>query len=122
MTNFEKYKKEIKEVFKERSICGIRNLIEHNKDYCILNCRVCRESIIEWLELEYKEPEVDWSKVKVDTPILVSNDGVSWKERHFAKYEGGKVFCFCGGATSWSNGGFDAILCEYAKLAEEREE
>lgn len=31
----------------------------------------CSEKRFNWLQEEYKEPEVDWSKVEVDTPILV---------------------------------------------------
>ena len=46
-----------------------------------------------WLEEEYKEPEVNWSKVPVDTPVLVRhNDGAKWHKRHFAKFENGKVY------------------------------
>lgn len=123
MTNFEKYKDEIKEIFKEGSTCGIRNFIEHNiehnKDHCILDCHVCRKSIIEWLESEYKEPEVDWNKVEVDTKILVSDDGVTWKNRYFARNEGERIFFFAGGATSWSSNKYDIVPCEYAKLVVE---
>ena len=47
---------------------------------------------------------VDWSKVKVDTPIFVRNRVEDvWKCRYFAKYEDGKVYTWCGGRTSWSN-------------------
>lgn len=34
-------------------------------------CEQCRLICHMWLEEEYKEPEVDWSKVAVDTPVLV---------------------------------------------------
>ena len=37
---------------------------------------------------EPEEPEVDWSKVEVDTPILVRNtDNEEWNKRYFARYE-----------------------------------
>ena len=40
---------------------------------------------------EYKEPEIDWSKVKVDTPILVKRSKeAEWERRYFAKFEDGK--------------------------------
>lgn len=62
---------------------------------------------------------VDWSKVKVDTPILVSNDNKEWIKRYFARYEGGNVYGWLNGKTSWT------AICElsighwnYAKLAE----
>lgn len=63
---------------------------------------------------------VDWSKVKVDTPILVKNhDGESWEKRYFAFFENGKVNAWMCGTTSWTSkisGG--ATDWKYAKLAE----
>lgn len=78
---------------------------ERNKD--------CEVSLKEWAEKEYEEPPVDWSKVPVDTPILVRNDERDrWKKRYFAKYKDGKVYTRGFGATyAW----------EFAKLAEEVE-
>lgn len=74
----------------------------------------------EWLNSEYVEPPVDWSKVAVDTPILVKdNEEERWKKRHFAKYEDGKVYAYCNGATSWSARRSDDISdWDMAKLAE----
>ena len=41
----------------------------------------CFNEALNWLFSEYKEPEVDWSKVKVDTPILVKDTEESeWKK------------------------------------------
>lgn len=63
---------------------------------------------------------VDWSKVKVDTPILVSDtkDG-KWVKRYFAFLKDGKVSAWVSGATSWSaDGNEDVLKWEYAKLAE----
>nr|DAJ97825.1 MAG TPA: hypothetical protein [Caudoviricetes sp.] len=60
---------------------------------------------------------VDWSKVKVDTPIIVRNDGCVWVRRYFAEYKNGKVRTYFNGATSWSSDGrMDSWDC--AKLAE----
>lgn len=62
---------------------------------------------------------VDWSKVPVDTPVLISNNKKIWFKRYFARYEDGKVYCWLNGKTSWtaeceiSTGHWD-----YAKLAE----
>ena len=69
------------------------------------------------------EPEVDWSKVEVDTPILVSNySEAAWVRRYFAKYEDEKIYVWGSGATSWSAEGEDDIFnWEYAKLAEVEE-
>lgn len=45
---------------------------------------------------------VDWSKVKVDTPILVSLDDKLWLCRYFADFKNGIVYTWSSGATSWS--------------------
>lgn len=45
---------------------------------------------------------VDWSKVKVDTPVLVSLNDESWFCRYFACFKNGIVYTWSGGATSWS--------------------
>ena len=63
--------------------------------------------------------QVDWSKVPVDTKVLVSDDNKRWVKRHFAKYENGWVYTFFSGATSWSADDDDLHDWNYAKLAEE---
>lgn len=45
---------------------------------------------------------VDWSKVPVDTPILVSLDDKLWLCRYFADFKNGIVYTWGNGATSWS--------------------
>lgn len=46
---------------------------------------------------------VDWSKVAVDTPILVKNfKHYNWEKRYFAKVQNGTIYAWDGGATSWS--------------------
>lgn len=45
---------------------------------------------------------VDWSKVAVDTPILVSLDDELWLCRYFADFKNGIVYTWSSGATSWS--------------------
>lgn len=69
------------------------------------------------------EPEVDWSKVEVDTPILVKFlPDEEWKRRHFARYEDGKVYAWDCGLTSWSLGDEQRTAAwNYAKLAEVEE-
>lgn len=62
---------------------------------------------------------VDWSKVEVDTPILVGNDNKTWFKRYFARYEDGKVYAWLNGKTSWSSiSEFSFGNWKYAKLAE----
>lgn len=65
--------------------------------------------------------KVDWSTVKVDTPVLVSSceDG-QWTRRYFAGYNDGKVYTWDGGATSWSTDDENQISWwDYAKLSED---
>ena len=63
---------------------------------------------------------VDWSKVKVDTPILVKQyEQDEWEKRHFAYFKDGKVCAWLCGATSWSaDYEGDTTDWNFAKLAE----
>ena len=71
-----------------------------------------------WANSEYVEPPIDWSKVAVDTPILVTdNSDCEWLKTHFAKYENGKVYAWNKGTTSWSSEG-RATAWRLAKLPE----
>lgn len=82
----------------------------------------CNHKAREWLDSEYVAPPVDWSKVAVDTPILVRDSKVEvWRNRYFAKYENGKVYAWLGGATSWSVYSGDVTDWKMAKLAESEE-
>jgi len=92
-------------------------------DKCLFNNHSfsCPNDALDWLFSEYKEePEVDWSKVKVDTPILVtSSEDAIYLKRYFAKYENGKVYAWKYGATSWAaNNEYAVSSWKYAKLAE----
>ncbi len=67
-----------------------------------------------------KESEVDWSKVEVDTPILVRVfEGERWKKRYFAKVENGDVYAWTDENTSLTAHGM--TKWSYAKLAESEE-
>ena len=81
----------------------------------------CDDACKEWCESEYKEQPIDWSKVPVDTPILVKNNhDDEWLHRHFAKFEDGVVYSWRAGRTSWSKlcGDEDYSPWKYAKLVE----
>lgn len=84
------------------------------------NC-YCGEKIKKWSEQEYVEPPVDWSKVPVDTKILVrDSEDEEWKKRHFAKFEDGKIFAWTSGVTSFSSESSDSITWWMkGKLAED---
>ena len=88
-----------------------------------VNHDVCKRKLYEWLDSEYVEPPVDWSKVEVDTPILVRDrEKEAWRKRHFAKYENGIVFAWENGLTSWSaRMSKDISDWKFAKLAESEE-
>ena len=67
----------------------------------------CVGAFVKWANSEYKEREIDWSKVPVDTPIYVwdNNDNRTYK-RHFAGYNkvNNMIIAFDNGGTSWSSG------------------
>ena len=65
---------------------------------------------------------VDWSKVPVDTPILVKDlEAGIWRKRYFALFEDGKIYAWESGATSWSVENNGRVACwNYAKLAGDR--
>lgn len=85
------------------------------KDF-VSTLQACNESNLLW-----ERKEVDWSKMPVDTKILVKDDRhTTWNKRYFAKYENGKVYAFCHGATSWATS--EISDWDYAKLAEGDEE
>ena len=81
----------------------------------------CEANARDWLKSEHVE-QVDWSKVKVDTPILVRDgeDG-EWQKRHFARFKNGKVYAWHDGLTSWSAIGECERSWKYAKLTESEE-
>lgn len=131
MLNREKYEKEIVDVaLKDETfalmggkICacsdvkGCTSCAFYDRDDCIVSKQ-------EWANRECIEPQVDWSKVAVDTPILVRNsEEETWKKRHFAKYEHETVYAWSGGATSWSALDAAEVILDWemAKLAESEE-
>lgn len=85
------------------------------------NCNNCRKKFRAWLEQEYVEPVVDWSKVPVDTKVFVrDSDSESWYPRYFARFKGGKIFTWTNGVTSFSAKGLDDVTWwNQGKLAED---
>lgn len=77
-------------------------------------------NLTELFELDFKKVyDVDWSKVEVDTKILVSTDNIKWYRRYFAKYENGKVYAYPNGTTSFTYDCREVLSWKYAKLYEE---
>ena len=129
MKNKEKYKSELIKILSDhiaidKDTGEPRDCRDRKCLKCVFEFKDCNNDnfektdiVNEWLEKEHIEP-VNWSKVAVDTPILVSSKGDYWYRRYFAKYENGNVYAFDDGQTSWTNNGDEPSLWEYAKLAE----
>lgn len=130
MKNYEKYADAIKKLKSNIGIewCEVfakpKVLKSFGRACEEVSCGLCSALTMLWLLEECEEPETDWSKVEVDTPILVRNSEyatTSWLRRHFAKYENGLVYAWKDSRTSWTaNNMTTAWQC--AKLAESEEE
>lgn len=60
---------------------------------------------------------VDWSKVAVDTPIIVNELSSVELRRYFKEYKDNKVYYFSNGRTSWSSITSECIEPKYVRLA-----
>lgn len=128
MLNIEYYKDELKEIIIRK--IGIDSITGKPKMCDELFCLDCvfkdqgacsPKKVEQWLQSEHVE-QVDWSKVKVDTPIYVRcSDDEKWVPRYFAKFEDGRVYAWSDGTTSFTTPIDGAVDWEYAKLAENEE-
>ena len=132
MKNKEKYAKEILDI-----VCNderVAMLDGEIRECSNIDCELCdfyvdgvycRHLFTIWANNEYvNERPVDWSKVAVDTQILVRNsEEETWRKRYFEKYEHETVYAWSGGATSWSALDVvkDILDWKMAKLAESEE-
>ena len=127
MTNREKFKDEPDEM-----LSAFLAVVEGKPVHCEdMDCQECdfrgkcpvrEKCVIDWLNAEYQEPPVDWSKVPIDTPVLASNDGEHWSRLYFSGVgDDGNPETFYAGATSWSNCIIEHRPCKYVKLAEGNE-
>ena len=135
MKNREKYKNELIEVIKkDGKLCEFvkkhevfRMLGKDSKSYCKMTCVTCGTALQIWLDEEYKEPEVDWGKVPVDTLVRV-RDGEyeKWRLRYFCgffDYDSLKYATWNGGKTSkTADGTFDYTPWRYCELVEDEDE
>lgn len=128
MTNREKYAEQIIDIALNGEDIAVRvdnNVLCRCSDIrcekCISNGKECIPTIKEWSEQEYVELAVDWSKVPVDTKILVrDSEDEPWLKRHFARYEENRVYTWKGGTTSHSSDGYNDVTdWKYTKFAEE---
>ena len=120
MKNYEKYKDKVNNCDGEYFCHDFVKSIILKADECDGRCARCRLIQAIWLMEEYEEPGVDWSKVEVDTPILVKDfKNEEWRDRYFARYENETIYVWGDGRTSWSAyGNSDVDSWEYVKLAE----
>lgn len=133
MTNREKYREQIIDIcaMSERPILNADRLTGCSSRDCKgcpnwyrsqsffgtgFSCKA-QKDFNKWLEEECK-PEVDWSRVPVDTPILVKNDRSSdkWLKRHFAYCYDNEVYAWKNGMTSYTSQKVPASVWQYAKL------
>lgn len=130
MTNREKFKDEL-----DNLITRVIAVVDGEPVLCNdADCQDCffrhgcgrigkRKKFADWLDAEYQEPCIDWSKVPIDTPVLASNDGKNWNHRYFAGVSGqtGNPMAYNSGATSWSVDYGDTCEWPFMKLAEGNE-
>lgn len=129
MTNREAYKDKLDDL-----LARIVAIVDGEPVLCeITSCNGClfqgicgkpeqKKELIDWINAEYQEPSVDWSKVPIDTPVLASNDGEYWSRQYFAGVgDDGNPETFYAGATSWSNRIVEHCSCKYIKLADDNE-
>jgi hypothetical protein len=90
MTNFERYKDDIYLILEQWENIAfdkdMKKVVSCSSGFKCKNCQFsyqyneyqyCNVNRIKWLVAEYVEPvepEIDWSKVPVDTPVLISVD------------------------------------------------
>ena len=125
MKNYEKYADKIRE-YKDKDFCKdfVKPHILKSRGCTNTSCDQCKMLQTIWLMEEYKEPEVNWSKVEADTPILVrSSDNEEWAKRYFARCgNAGYIYAWRDGCTSWTAyNSSDVTEWKYAKLAESEE-
>lgn len=105
----------VKEIF-ARSFAINKHTLEIN--ICTGNCmdcffynKGCDENCVEkrkkWLDQPAFDPEkdIDWSKVPVDTPVIVWNSDFNQNNRYFAGIDGEYFSAYSNGGTSWSSKG-----------------
>ena len=127
MTNFEKFGKELKStsfgvVKGKPSPCP-----EIECSECEFNSYVyCGYNRMDWLKAEYTEyiePKITIPEgTKIDTKILVSDDGKKWDKRHYAGKKNGIHSAWYHGKTSWTSYPDQRGVWEYMKLYSESEQ
>lgn len=135
MKNREKYREEILEnaAYQKREICDFKRkeMFPHfgKEDGCTgVSCAWCKVLLDIWLDEEYEEPqkpEVDWSKVPVDTLVRVrDHESKDWHLRYFKGIDNRNSYRFMvwsAGATSVTAEG-SCMNWKYCELVEDEDE
>lgn len=132
MLNKEKFKDEIFEIACNGGTLALNRNTGKITSCSVIHCADCEFKLgvscdnecRAWCNSEYKEPEIDWSKVPVDTPIYVK-PADSYVPRYFAgKYSNDEVYYFDAGRTSFTSKGANDksfISVDMVKLAREED-
>ena len=134
MNNYEKHRERIDSILQRGENIALNRVTkeivycrEVECENCQFSCRYnrphnCTFNKTKWLVEEYTIPEVDWTKVQVDTPVLVSDDGITWFRRYFARVSSlGTIYVYAHGATSWSADVDSQVQYKYVELEKEEE-
>lgn len=120
MLNIEKYGEQLNAT--NGDYCDFMEKVVKIPGFCSGSCQRCRAMLFEWLGKEYKAPQIDWSKVPVDTPVIVREKSGLERKRHFSKYEkyyNEPFFCFNDGKTSFT--GNNTTQWDNCRLAREED-
>lgn len=134
MQNFDVYWDEIVEAIKDddKMCCFMRDEVLpyflKDNDCKNIGCNTCAKMFTAWMFADYVEqpkPEVDWSKVPVDTLVRVRNDEDSpWVLQYFKEFDEERNYKFL----AWSNGrtsktaGGRRTGWKYCELVEEEDD
>lgn len=89
MNNYENQQKDIEAMWATNDRIAVdknTNKVERCKIFDCEDCLFsseynkkapCGITTAKWLVSEYIEPKVNWSEIPIDTPVLVSDDGVN---------------------------------------------
>lgn len=115
MKNWENQKEEILNITISGKQCAVDksgNVVPcdgFNCSLCLFHgSSYCERSFAKWCQEEYEEPSKIQKEVKyckVDTKVMVSDDGKEWHKRYLNKYDEkkDKALCFYSGCSSWTN-------------------
>lgn len=130
MQNFDVYWDEIVEAIKDddKMCCFMRGEVLpyflKDNDCKKIGCNTCAKMFAAWMFADYVEqpkPEVDWSKVPVDTLVMVWDSDSDYTYRYFKGKKGTKYEVWESGATSKTADGMTEPW-EYCELVEDEED